>query len=226
MVEQSTEGWIVGLHLAALYLQQQRNASDAAAQLKGHNRFTVDYLALEVLAKQEPEIQAFLLNTSILQRMCPALCDAVMAAVDDRGLANEATPAHSRGILDYLDSHNLFVTTLDDSQQWYRYHHVFKQPPESRLQTICPKGKIAALFRAASRWCVGQGMIDEAITYDLAAGDLPDAIALIESQRQGAMNAERWQQLERWQALSSAGTLTCTRSCYCSKPGCCTGGSA
>ncbi|MFN8464840.1 MAG: LuxR C-terminal-related transcriptional regulator [Caldilineaceae bacterium] len=201
LVEKSTEGWIAGLHLAALYLQQQRNASDAAAQLKGHNRFTVDYLALEVLAKQEPEIQAFLLKTSILQRMCPALCDAVVDALDVPAAANGVTPAHSRGILDYLDSHNLFVTTLDDSQQWYRYHHVFQQLLESRLQTMYPKDRIAALFRAASRWCVGQGLIDEAITYGLAAGDLPDAIALIESQRQSAMNAERWQQLERWLGL-------------------------
>ena len=133
--------------------------------------------------------------------MCPALCDAVMAAVDVGGLAIGATPAHSRGILDYLDSHNLFVTTLDDGQQWYRYHHVFQQLLESRLRTKYSQGRIAALFRAASRWCVGQDLIDEAITYSLAAGDLPEAIALIEAQRQAAMNAERWQQLERWLSL-------------------------
>ena len=201
LVEESTEGWIAGLHLAALYLQQQRNASDAATQLKGHNRFTVDYLALEVLAKQEPELQAFLLNTSILQRMCPALCDAVLTAVDVPRTINGSTCAQSRSILDYLDSHNLFVTTLDDSQQWYRYHHVFQQLLESRLRTKYPQSSIAALYRAASHWCAGEGLLDEAVTYGLAAGDLPNAIALIESQRQAAMNAERWQHLERWLGL-------------------------
>ena len=80
LVEESAEGWIVGLHLAVLYLQHQTEPGAAAAQLKGHNRFTADYLAFEVLAKQGAETQEFLLKTSILQRMCPALCEAVLAA--------------------------------------------------------------------------------------------------------------------------------------------------
>ena len=81
LVEESAEGWIAGLHLAVLYLQHQTEPGAAAAQLKGHNRFTADYLAFEVLAKQGAETQEFLLKTSILPRMCPALCEAVLAAV-------------------------------------------------------------------------------------------------------------------------------------------------
>ena len=204
LVEESVEGWIAGLHLAVLYLQHQREPSTAAAHLKGHNRFTADYLALEVLAKQGPETQEFLLKTSILQRMCPALCDAVLgAAIEDGapGSGDGHTAAQSRRILDYLDSQSLFITTLDDNQQWYRYHHLFQQLLELRLRATYPKAQIAELYRAASRWSVEQDLIDEAIAYSIAAGEMTgdmQRIALIESHRHAAMNAERWQQLERW----------------------------
>ena len=209
MVEESAEGWIAGLHLAVLYLQHQTEPGAAAAQLKGHNRFTADYLAFEVLAKQGAETQEFLLKTSILQRMCPALCEAVLAAVTretgpaaERGATGGSTAAHSRQILDYLDSQNLFITTLDDNQQWYRYHHLFQQLLELRLRATFPKAQIAALYRAASVWSAQQDLVDEAIAYSIAAsdisGDMTDAIALIETQRHAAMNVERWQQLERW----------------------------
>ena len=205
LVEESVEGWIAGLHLAVLYLQHQREPSTAAAQLKGHNRFTADYLAFEVLAKQGPETQEFLLKTSILQRMCPALCAAVLgAAIEEAapGSGDGHTAAQSRRILDYLDSQSLFITTLDDNQQWYRYHHLFQQLLELRLRATYPKAQIAALYHAASGWSVEQELIDEAIAYSIAAGemtgDMAGAIALIESHRHAAMNAERWQQLERW----------------------------
>ncbi len=206
LVEESAEGWVAGLHLAVLYLQRQSEPSVAAAHLSGHNRFTADYLALEVLANLGPPIQEFLLKTSILPRMCPALCDAVLAAGTAPGVANGAangatdgaTAAHSRRMLDYLDSHNLFITTLDDSQQWYRYHHLFQQLLEARLRATYAKDTIAELHRTASRWCADQGLIDEAIAYSTAAGDMTDTIVLIESHRHAAMNDERWQQLERW----------------------------
>lgn len=205
LVEESAEGWITGLHLAVLYLQHQREPSAAAAQLKGHNRFTADYLAFEVLAKQGAETQEFLLKTSILQRMSPALCDAVMAAPlegAEAGSPGGSTAVHGRLILDFLDSQNLFITTLDDNQQWYRYHHLFQQLLELRLRATYSKDKIAALYCAASRWCAEQELIDEAIAYSSAAGDMTGdmtgAIALIEAHRHAAMNAERWQQLERW----------------------------
>ena len=205
LVEESAEGWIAGLHLAVLYLQHQSEPSAAAAQLKGHNRFTADYLAFEVLAKQGPETQEFLLKTSILQRMCPALCDAVLAAAQEGTVPSSGggnTAAHSRRILDFLDSQNLFIATLDDNQQWYRYHHLFQQLLELRLRATYPQDKLAALYCAASRWCAEQELIDEAIAYSIAAGDMTGdmtgAIALIESHRHAAMNAERWQQLERW----------------------------
>ena len=186
VVEESTEGWIAGLHLAALYLQNQANTAEAAAKFGGSNRVTVDYLAIEVLARQGLETQSFLVQTSFLRRMCPALCDAILGA------------QQSRRILDYLDSQNLFITTLDDHQQWYRYHHLFQQLLVSRLRATHSRAAIAALYAAASRWCAEQDLVDEAITYAVAADNVAGAIALIESHRHATMNAEQWQQLERW----------------------------
>ena len=153
LVEESTEGWIAGLHLAALFLQSQTDAAGAAAQLRGNNRFTVDYLALEVLAKQVPEIQSFLVKTSILQRMCPALCGAILAAETgsetgfepEGGLTSRPILSQSRHVLDFLDSQNLFIITLDGNQQWYRYHHLFQQLLGSRLRATYPRDAIARL---------------------------------------------------------------------------------
>lgn len=193
IIDEATEGWITGLRLAALYLREQKDTALAAAQFKSTNRLTVDYLALEVLAKQGSAIQDFLLRTSILQRMCPALCAAI--------LGTQHSVQAARSALDFLEGQNLFVTILDDDQQWYRYHPLFQRLLESRLQATCSAGEIASLYTAASHWCAEQNLVDEAVSYALSAGNISAAVALIEQHRQAAMNAEQWPQLERWLGL-------------------------
>lgn len=190
ILEDSTEGWITGLRLAVLFLRDQEDVALAAAQFKTISRFTADYLALEVLAKQQPIIQSFLLKTSILERMCPALCDALF----------ELEPALQEGrhFLDALERQNLFLMTLDDKQRWYSYHPLFRQLLQSHLRATCPRSEIASLYNAASRWCAGQELIDEGIAYAVAADDPTFAIAVIEQHRHRAMNEERWPELERW----------------------------
>ncbi len=113
ILEQRTEGWIVGLQLAALSLRQQADRHAFVKAFAGDDRYVVDYLLEEVLQQQSPQIQNFLLQTSILDRMCGPLCEAVT------GIEN------AQALLHHLEQANLFIVPLDNRRTWYRYHHLF-----------------------------------------------------------------------------------------------------
>ena len=132
-LESRTEGWVAGLHLAALALQglksgisadqiQNKSASDFIHAFTGEHRFILDYLVEEVLQHQPKNVQAFLLKTSILNRLCSSLCDALLQGHErsssGQDLASQAT-------LDYIEKANLLLIPLDDHRQWFRYHHLF-----------------------------------------------------------------------------------------------------
>src|SRR3712207_6294401 len=129
-LEARTEGWIAGLQLAALSLRDRPGEQRAAFidAFTGSNRFVVDYLIDEVLARQPPHLQTFLLETSILERFSGPLCDAVMV-----GDATNTQHAYSQSILEQLERSNLFIVPLDDARRWYRYHHLFAQVLRERL---------------------------------------------------------------------------------------------
>jgi LuxR family maltose regulon positive regulatory protein len=164
-LEERTEGWIVGLQMASLAMQAQlstrgrREVSGFIKAFSGSHRFILDYLVEEVLDQQSPDVQEFLLKTSILERMTAPLCDAVTASDD------------SQTILAQLDQANLFVVPLDDERCWYRYHQLFADLLRSRLQQTQPDG-IPALHRRASEWHESSGQIVEAVGHALLAGDV------------------------------------------------------
>ena len=114
-LEARTEGWIAGLQLAAISLQGREDAAGFIASFAGSHRFVLDYLIEEVLQRQPEPVQTFLLRTSILDRLCGPLCDAVLLAA----------PAPGQETLEYLDRANLFLVPLDSERRWYRYHHLF-----------------------------------------------------------------------------------------------------
>src|SRR6266480_2519604 len=114
-LETRTEGWIAGLHLAALSLQGQQDATSFITSFTGSHHFVLDYLVEEVLQQQPESIQTFLLRTSLLDRLCGSLCDAVLL---DATASGQAT-------LEYLERANLFLVPLDNERRWYRYHHLF-----------------------------------------------------------------------------------------------------
>jgi LuxR family maltose regulon positive regulatory protein len=184
----STEGWVAGLHLAALLLRNA-DAGAATSTIQRHRRLAIDYLAVEVFAQQPSDVQAFLLKTSILQRMCPSLCDAVLPS-------SGHTPA--KQMLAYLEQQDLFVFALDDVGQWFRYHHLFQRFLRHMLESSTSPEELTALHRTAATWCCEQGLIDEAISYFLQGNRVEQAAALVEQHRQAAMNREDWAQLARW----------------------------
>ena len=145
-----TEGWIAGLQLAALSLQA---AADQAVVLRhlerGADRYIMDYLFEQVLQQQSPAIQAFLLKTSILERISPALAHTI---VDD-----EDEPPEAQVSLLALERTGIFVTALDNSGEWYCYHALFRELLRHHLETRSTKEQIAELQRRASAWFQARG---------------------------------------------------------------------
>jgi LuxR family transcriptional regulator, maltose regulon positive regulatory protein len=160
-----TEGWPAGLQMAAVSLAGQSDADKFIQSFTGSHRLVLDYLLEEVLQRQPVEVQAFLLRTSILDRMCPELCDAVM----------QAEGGHES--LRYLELSNLFVVPLDDERRWVRYHHLFGAVLQQRLRET---EALAPLHARASAWYEAQGMVRQALHHAVAAGDTPRAIQVVQ----------------------------------------------
>ncbi len=130
-LESRTEGWIAGLQMAALTMQNVENTSTFIQAFTGDDRYVVDYLVTEVLACQTAHIQTFLLQTSVLQRFNASLCDTVRF-----GETRSRTEASDgREIMTQLERANLFVTPLDHRREWYRYHHLFADLLRYQLRT-------------------------------------------------------------------------------------------
>ncbi|MFD0578272.1 LuxR C-terminal-related transcriptional regulator [Dactylosporangium darangshiense] len=162
-----TEGWIAALQLAALSMQGRSDVAGFIAGFAGDDRYIVDYLVEEVLGRQSDEVRQFLMRTSVLDRLCGALCDAVTG---ERGC---------KGVLEALDRANLFVVPLDDNRQWYRYHHLFADLLRARLLDERP-AEVAELHRRASAWYDEHGEAGAAVRHALAAGDVERAAELVE----------------------------------------------
>ena len=163
-----TEGWPAGVYLAALSLRGHPSPHTFVRQFTGDNRFVVDFLAQEVLSRQPRKIRQFLTRTSILGRFCAPLCDAVTGS------------ANSVKILEILERENLFIVPLDDTRQWFRYHHLFAQVLRGQLMRTEP-GLVPTLHEKASAWHRLHGSADEAISHAIAAGDFAVAVDLIAS---------------------------------------------
>jgi LuxR family transcriptional regulator, maltose regulon positive regulatory protein len=166
-LEERTEGWIVGLQLAGFSIRDRANPSGFIATLSGNQRFILSYLTEEVLQRQPAEIQQFLLQTSILDRLNGEVCDAVTGRTDGQQLLDRVLKA------------NLFLIPLDDEQRWYRYHHLFADLLRDlqRAQHIDQ----AELHRRASRWYAQADLPHEAIQHALAAADYALAVQLLET---------------------------------------------
>ncbi len=166
-LEGRTEGWIAALQLAALSMQGRDDATDFIAGFAGDDRYVVDYLVEEVVQRQPPEVQDFLLRTAVLSRLSGPLCNAV------------AEGTGSRAMLQALDRGNLFLVPLDDQRRWYRYHHLFADVLMARLLDERPE-LVSELHRRASRWYADNGEPVEAISHALRGGDADRAADLVE----------------------------------------------
>jgi LuxR family maltose regulon positive regulatory protein len=168
-LETRTEGWIASLQLAAISMQGHKDTTSFIKSFTGSHHFVLDYLVEEVLGQQSESIQTFLLCTSILDRLCGSLCDAVLGSPSASG----------QETLEYLEHANLFIVPLDNERRWYRYHHLFADVLRMHLKAKQPD-QVSALHRRASEWYEHNGSTDNVIRHALAAGDFERAARWIE----------------------------------------------
>ena len=170
-LETRTEGWIAGLQLAAISMQGREDVAGFISSFAGSNRFVLDYLLEEVLQRQPERVQTFLLRTSILDRLCGPLCDAVML---DASASGQET-------LEFLERANLFIVPLDNERRWYRYHHLFAELLRQRLrQSAVSSGGVDEDHIRASEWYQASGLEIEAFQHAAAGHDVERAERLIE----------------------------------------------
>ena len=173
-----TEAWPAGLHMAAVSLTGRVDADAFIESFTGSHRLVMDYLLEEVLLRQSADIQNFLLCTSVLERLCPELCDAVMQA--KVGVAVES--------LRYLELNHLFVVPLDDERHWYRYHALFSAMLQQRLresEAASPLPGLSVLHLRACAWYETQGMVGPALHHAVAAGDTLRAMQVVQGHALG-----------------------------------------
>jgi LuxR family maltose regulon positive regulatory protein len=193
-LEEQTEGWIAILRLAALSL---RNTADSAAfmeQLRSSPDQSIrSYLVEEILAQLAPGEQELLVKTSVLEQFCAEVCTAI--------LGSDTSPEQVQATLNWLERSNMLIIPLDERQGWYRFHHLFQQLLQQRLQEKSCTEELATLHRRASAWYAGQGLIEQALEHALVAGDMSGATQLVEAQFFWALEQEQWVQMEHWIGL-------------------------
>ena len=189
LLAEKAEGWIVGLRLAALSMRVLSDDKAFAQRFRGtSNALIVEYLLSEVLARQSPEIQDFVLRTSVLDRFCAPLCQVL----------TEIPALRSQEIIDRIAGANLFVIPLDQEGKWYRYHHLFRDLLRPRLAQQYGTTVVSELRALAGAWYADNGLIDEALDHLLAANQWTAAADLVARHRTEMLNQARWSRLERW----------------------------
>jgi len=166
-LQHRTEGWVAGLQLASLSLEEPAGRAAFIRNFSGSHRDVAEFLTQDVLARQAPDLRDFLIKTSILSRISAPLADAVLGRSD------------SAAMLQAIEAANLFLVPLDRDRHWFRYHHIFAEFLQAQLQAM-GRGEIAKLHSRAADWLSANDLTSEAVAHALAAGDADRAAALVE----------------------------------------------
>ncbi len=184
-LETRTEGWIAGLQLAAISLNNEADKTLFIQTFAGDDNYITDYLTDEVLKHQPKEIRDFLLQTSILSKLSPSLCDAITGHHD------------SATVLEKLERTKLFLIPLDNKRRWYRYHHLFAELLREQLTRICPN-QLTSLHRAASQWLTEHNQPHEAMQHAFAIDDFEQALATLSAHGQHLFDEGQTITLKTW----------------------------
>jgi LuxR family transcriptional regulator, maltose regulon positive regulatory protein len=180
-----TEGWPVGLYLAALYLREGGSLPDAASSFGGDDRLVSEYVEAEFLARIPQRQRVFLTRTAVLARMSGSLCETVLERPG------------SAAVLAELAQSNLLLVPLDRRGQWYRYHHLFRDMLLAELRRQEP-ALVPVLHRRAAQWFERNGLPEEALEHSMAAEDIDMAARLVEQLWLATYRQARVTTVERW----------------------------
>jgi LuxR family transcriptional regulator, maltose regulon positive regulatory protein len=180
-----TEGWPAGIYLAAMSMRGRDDVPRFLQEFSGSSRLLADYLTMEVVQRQRPDVRQFLIRTSILERFTAGLTDEVVGVDDSVELLHE------------LERSNLFVVPLDERREWYRYHHLFKELLYSELRRSDP-AVIPELHRRAAQWHRRNGHVGQSVHHAISAGDISTARDLIWVNLLPYINRGRIQTVDGW----------------------------
>ncbi len=203
VLKEKTEGWVVGLRLAALSMRHRLGLEHIVANLPEDNRYVMDYLLAEVLSNQPEGILEYLLVTAILNRFCTPLCDAIC----DPGDRSLTCKIGGKQFIKWLKTSDLFVVPLDDQGRWYRYHHLFQKLLQDQLKRKFSPDDIAVCHKRAGVWFNENALVEEALCHTLEGGDTEGAARLVVQHRNDAMNQEQWHRLVRWMGMLPANII-------------------
>jgi LuxR family maltose regulon positive regulatory protein len=189
-----TEGWIAGLQLAAMTVAAEGDAGRFVDSFSGVRKDVADYLLEGVFRRLPAGMRNYLMRTSILERMCASLCDALTGRQDGRHM------------METLEKGNLFVVGLDDSRTWYRYHQLFSEFLRNRLRVRLPE-EVAGLHDRASEWFERNGFPEEAVRYAIAGHRFARAARLIETAGRELFRRGDFKELRRWVDALPEGTV-------------------
>ena len=196
-LEGEVEGWAAGLRLVSLALRHIGDPDAFLERPHGLLPQTQDYLLREVLGALRDRLRDLLLTSSILDRFSIELLDAICNPPDQ----DDPSGFTASDFLEELRRNNLFTSSLDPDDKWFRYHHLFQELLKSELQRVHGRDHVSALHLRASRWFESESLIDEAIKHALAAEDMERVAQLVTRHRHAALNADQWYVLANWLSL-------------------------
>ncbi len=188
ILERRTEGWAAGLQMAALSLRRHSNPSSFIESFGGSNRYIMDYLIEEVLDGLSSDIRDFLLKTSVCRQLCASLAEELTGAVT------------SLSIIEELERDNIFLTALDESRKWYRYHHLFIELLQHRLALYCEQEEIDALHMKAGAWYEDSNDIEEAMYHCLKSENYQSAFRIIDEHLEAVLSKGGLGMLSAWKS--------------------------
>jgi LuxR family maltose regulon positive regulatory protein len=197
-----TEGWPVGLRLAALAMPVSAAAGTFVANIPEDIHSVRLYLVQEVLAKCPEKIRHYLLHTSFLDRFNSSLCEAVCQGMEGNGSARSG-----RDFIRWIDEAGIFSIALDGYRDWFRYHHLFQAMLQDQASEEFNETGIREIHMRAARWFESHDFFEEAILHFIAADSGTDAAEMIVRHRNQIMNQEEWHRLANWLAMLPPGMV-------------------
>ncbi|MEN8808969.1 MAG: response regulator, partial [Desulfobacterales bacterium] len=202
-VRKKTEGWVTGLRLATLTLKLDGDIDPRLLDPMVDAQYVMEYLFIEVFSQQPPEFNRYFLGTSILDRFCAPLCEAVCLP-GENPLTCEAG---GWKFLNWLNKENIFVISLDVKNRWFRYHPIFRKFLENQLKRHLNTDEIKTLHSQASEWFFDNKLIEEGLQHSLAADNIARAVQMVIKHGHDLMNNQQWLHLERWIGMLPRDTI-------------------